>query len=68
MPILMVDLLEGREPAQLDALIAGLTAAAVEALAVPPASVRVILHEVPASHWGVGGRSRSAQRKQGSSS
>lgn len=55
MPLLQVTLIEGRAPAQKRALIAELTDATVRAIGAPRGSVRVILTEVPAAHWGVGG-------------
>lgn len=51
MPIIDVSLIEGRTPEVLRALIHELHAAAVRALDEPPAAVRVILREVPATHW-----------------
>jgi len=64
MPIVAVSLLEGRPPEKLEALIADLTATVVATLDVPAASVRVILSEVPPSHWGIGGVSKLQQRQQ----
>lgn len=55
MPLIQVTLIEGR-PAQAKAdLIRELTQAVVSTLDAPRESVRVILQEVPAAHWGVGG-------------
>ena len=55
MPFIDVTLIEGRSPEKKVKLIAKLTEAAVEALDAPPESVRVVLREVPATHWGVAG-------------
>ena len=55
MPLIQVTLIEGRSVEAKTALIRGLTDAAVEATAAPREAVRVILQEVPAAHWGVGG-------------
>lgn len=60
MPLIQVTLIEGRSTEQKSALIRGLTEAAVEAIGAPRESVRVILHEVPAAHWGVGGVSKAS--------
>jgi 4-oxalocrotonate tautomerase len=68
MPIVAVSLLEGRPPEKLEALIADLTATVVATLDVPAASVRVILTEVPPSHWGIAGVSKLQQRQQESNS
>ncbi|MCK9511868.1 MAG: 2-hydroxymuconate tautomerase family protein [Pigmentiphaga sp.] len=60
MPLIQVILIEGRGAAEKAKLIRGLTDAAVEAVGAPRESVRVILQEVPAAHWGVGGVSKAA--------
>lgn len=54
MPLIEVTLVEGRTPEQLRALIRGLTAAACDAVGAPRGSVRVVLREVPATHWAAG--------------
>lgn len=54
MPLIEVTLVEGRTPEQLRALIKGLTAAAVEAVDAPLANVRVVVREVPPTHWAAG--------------
>jgi len=63
MPVVQVTLIEGRAPAQKEALIASVTDAVVEALDAPRDSVRVLLYEVPAAHWGVGGASKDTRRE-----
>ncbi len=55
MPTIRVEMFEGRTPAQKRALVHELTAACVRALAVSPASVDVLLFDVPKSHWASGG-------------
>lgn len=54
MPLIEVTLVEGRSADQLRALIAGLTRAAVQAVDAPVDSVRVVVREVPATHWAAG--------------
>lgn len=54
MPLIEVTLVEGRSAEQLRALIAGLTRAAVQAVDAPPETVRVVVREVPATHWAAG--------------
>ncbi len=54
MPLIQVSLREGRSAAQLRALISALTRAAVESLDAPKESVRVIVTEIPATHWAAG--------------
>lgn len=60
MPIINVELLEGRSPEVLAGLIRELTTAAAHALDRPESAVRVLVHEVPAQLWGVGGVAASA--------
>ena len=55
MPIIDVSLMEGRSRERKAALIAELTDTAERVLEVPRASIRVLLREVPAEHWGIGG-------------
>ncbi|HWT18722.1 MAG TPA: 4-oxalocrotonate tautomerase [Variovorax sp.] len=64
MPLIQVTLIEGRSAEAKTALIRGLTDAAVDAIAAPRESIRVILQEVPAAHWGVGGVSKGAPAKE----
>ena len=54
MPLIEVTLVEGRSREQLRSLISGLTAAACEAVGAPKESVRVVVREVPATHWAAG--------------
>lgn len=54
MPLIEVTMVEGRTPQQVRALISALTDAAVETVAAPRESVRVVVREVPATHWAAG--------------
>lgn len=54
MPFIEVTLVEGRTPEQLRALVSGLTRAAAEAVGAPVGNVRVVIREVPATHWAAG--------------
>lgn len=56
MPFIQVTLIEGRKPEAKTDLIRTLTEAVVTSIGAPIESVRVILMEVPASHWGVAGK------------
>lgn len=60
MPLIQVTLIEGRSAEAKSRLIHQLTEAAIEAIAAPRESIRVILQEVPPAHWGVGGVAKSA--------
>ncbi|MCW2636041.1 MAG: 4-oxalocrotonate tautomerase [Blastococcus sp.] len=55
MPFIDVTLTEGRDPETLRALIAALTDAVEKTVGVPRASIRVVLREVPTTHWAAGG-------------
>lgn len=54
MPLIEVTLVEGRSPEALRTLISRLTDAVVDSIAAPRDSVRVVLREVPPTHWAAG--------------
>ena len=54
MPLIEVTLAEGRTPVQLRTLISALTHATAEAVDAPVESIRVVIREVPLTHWGAG--------------
>ncbi|WP_281249423.1 4-oxalocrotonate tautomerase [Fictibacillus arsenicus] len=56
MPIIQVQVIEGRTDEQLSKLMDSLTNAAAECLDVKKEQVRVLIQEVPNKHWGVGGK------------
>lgn len=55
MPLANVSTLQGITPEQKRDVIASVTHALSSSLAVPPASVRVLVTEIPADGWGVAG-------------
>lgn len=57
MPMLQVSILEGRTPQQKEELIARLTQTVTETLSVKPESVRILIQEMPKTHWGIAGQS-----------
>jgi len=61
MPLIQMHILEGRSPEVKKQLIQELTDTVVRTLGANPAAVRVLLYELPAEHWGVGGKSRAEQ-------
>ena len=61
MPIIEVNLLEGRPPEAKERLIKALTDAAIDAIGAPRESVRVILREMAPAHFAVGGLSFAAK-------
>jgi 4-oxalocrotonate tautomerase len=54
MPFVEVTLAEGRTPEQLRALLSAVTAAVSETAAAPVDSIRVVIREVPPTHWAAG--------------
>jgi 4-oxalocrotonate tautomerase len=62
-PLVEVTLVEGRTPQQIRALISGLTAAVVDGVDAPEESVRVVVREVPATHWAAGDVTIAERRK-----
>ncbi len=55
MPIANLQIIQGRDSELKAALIRAVTAAIVDVLKVKQDSVRVLLQEIPAEHWGIGG-------------
>ena len=62
MPMINVQLLEGRTPDQKSELIERLATVTRETLCVPDEAIRIILTEVAPEHWGVGSRSMAVLR------
>jgi 4-oxalocrotonate tautomerase len=54
-PLIEVTLIEGRSAEAKRALMKRLTDVAEETLDAPRQTIRVVLREVPAAHWSVGG-------------
>jgi len=62
MPIVRIELLQGRAPKVKNELIVRITDAVVTTLGVDPEQVRVLLYELPPEHWAVGGQTKAAQQ------
>ncbi|MBB2893382.1 2-hydroxymuconate tautomerase [Flexivirga oryzae] len=62
MPFIEVTLAQGRTPEQLRALIHELTAATERTVAAPKANIRVILREVPPTHFAAGDETLAERR------
>jgi 4-oxalocrotonate tautomerase len=56
MPLVDVTLVSGRAPEKIRDLIDRLTDAVEQALDAPRPSIRVIVREVPPTHWAAGGQ------------
>lgn len=57
MPIVQVNMIEGRTNEQKENLIAEVTQAVIKTLDAPQETVRVIINEMPKQHFGIGGQS-----------
>jgi len=66
MPIINIQVLEGRTPAQKKDLVRELAGAVTRTLNVPEEAIRIIVTEVAPEHWGVGARTMAEIRNQSS--
>lgn len=64
MPLVEVTLTEGRSAEQIRALIHELTGAVERAIAAPIANIRVVVREVPTTHWAAGDVTIAERRDQ----
>lgn len=62
MPLVEVTLAQGRDPSMLRALIHQVHQAVVTTIGSPPESVRVIVREVPETHWAAGDETLAERR------
>ena len=62
MPVVKVDLWEGRTEEEKEKLIEGITRAFVE-IGIRAEWVTVVLHDVPRSNWGSGGKQASKMKQ-----
>ncbi len=56
MPIIQVNMLEGRTTEQKRKLVSGITTAVIDALGVQAEQVRVMIHEMGKDDYGIGGK------------
>jgi 4-oxalocrotonate tautomerase len=54
MPIVEITLAQGRPPEKIRALITAVTDAVCASIDAPKANVRVVIREVPKTHWAAG--------------
>lgn len=59
MPIIQIQMLEGRSEQQIKEIIRSVTNAVVETAHVPAENVRIIVTEIAHSHWGVAGKTKA---------
>ncbi|GAX90525.1 4-oxalocrotonate tautomerase [Effusibacillus lacus] len=55
MPIVNIQMLQGRPEEKVKEVIRNVTDTIAETLDVPKEGVRVLVTEVPKTHWGIGG-------------
>lgn len=58
MPIVQIQILEGRSIERKKNMIKQVTDAIVESMDVPIENIRVIITEIPHEHWGTGGKTK----------
>lgn len=63
MPFIQITIVEGRSPEKKEELIAELTETVNRVIDAPRETIRVMINEIPDSHWGIAGQS-IAKRKQ----
>lgn len=54
MPIVRVDMMEGRTEEQKEHLIKAIAEAVMSSIGAPEENIRVIISETPKSQWGIG--------------
>ncbi|MFN2744657.1 MULTISPECIES: 4-oxalocrotonate tautomerase [Bacillus] len=59
MPIIHIQILEGRPPEKVEEVIQHVTDAVSTTLDAPKENVRVLVTEIPKTHWGIGGKPAS---------
>lgn len=64
MPFIQVTIAEGREPEKVEQLIFDITTTVSEVLDAPKENVRVLITEVPKTHWGIAGHSISKRKEE----
>lgn len=60
MPIATIQIMEGRDDEAKAKLIAAVTDAICDSIGARREAVRVLIQEVPKSHWGIGGETAKA--------
>ena len=58
MPIVQISLVKGRDEATLKRFVKDVARTVHESLGAPMPTIRVILNEVPATHWAIGDETR----------
>ena len=64
MPLIKINILEGRSPEKKERLIREVTDVVAEILESPTENVRVLIEEMQADHWGIAGESVKKRNEQ----
>ncbi|WP_156291363.1 2-hydroxymuconate tautomerase [Oceanobacillus salinisoli] len=64
MPLIQVNILEGRSPERKERFIREVTDLASEIFDAPEENVRVMINEMKAEHWGIAGESVKKRREK----
>ncbi|MFP3358117.1 MULTISPECIES: 4-oxalocrotonate tautomerase [Planococcus] len=64
MPFVQITIAEGREPEKKEQLISEVTATVSDVLGAPKENIRILLTEVPTTHWGIAGQSISKRKEE----
>ncbi|MCP1122320.1 MULTISPECIES: tautomerase family protein [Bacillus] len=62
MPIVELKIIEGRDQEVKERLIENVTQTVSETLAVSPERVRVLIYDIPSTHWAIGGTTVEKRR------
>ncbi len=63
MPVVHVNLWKGQTEENIRIIIKNITKVFVD-LGIPTSAVEVIIHEIPRTHWGIGGEQSSEKIKE----
>ena len=64
MPIVDITLIEGRTPEQIRTLIDAITDAVEKSVGASRESIRVLIREMPPTHWAAGGETIAEKRRK----
>ncbi len=57
MPLIQINIIEGRSPEKKERMIREVTDLVAEVLEAPVENVRVLIQEIQSEHWGIAGES-----------
>ena len=64
MPFIQITIAEGRDPEKKERLISEVTETVSTVLEAPIETIRVLITEVPTTHWGIAGKSISKRKEE----